>query len=244
MSAPYRRAMAHVLVVEDDPTVAEVVSSYLTRAGHDVQSAGTVAAAVGAAAQHPPEVVVLDVMLPDGTGLELCGRLRRETGCAVIVLSALGSADDRIAGLENGADDYLSKPFSPRELVLRVAAVLRPRAAGSALPIRTGHLEVDPRSRRATAAGVELTLTVREFDLLAYLAVHPGQVFTRTELLREVWGWTFGDSSTVTVHVRRLREKIEIDPMRPELIVTVWGVGYRLQVPHATPATQLTGPPR
>jgi len=242
--ALYRRAMARVLVVEDDPIVAEVVSSYLTRAGHDVRSAATVAAAVRAAAQQPPDVVVLDVMLPDGTGLELCTRLRRDTGCAVIVLSALGSSDDRIAGLENGADDYVSKPFSPRELVLRVAAVLRPRAAGSALPLRIGSLEVDSRSRRATAGGVELALTVREFDLLAHLAAHPGQVFTRTELLREVWGWTFGDSSTVTVHVRRLREKVETDPMRPELIVTVWGVGYRLQVPRDAPATPSTAPRR
>ncbi len=232
--------MARVLVVEDDPTVAEVVSSYLTRAGHEVLTAATVAAAVRAAAHQPPEVAVVDVLLPDGTGLELCTQLRRDTGCAVIVLSALGSPDDRIAGLENGADDYLTKPFSPRELVLRVAAVLRPRAPVSSVAIRVGALEVDPRARRASAGGVELALTVREFDLLAHLAAHPGQVFTRTELLRAVWGWTFGDSSTVTVHVRRLREKVETDPMKPELIVTVWGIGYRLQLPH----DQAAAPPR
>lgn len=227
--------MGRVLVVEDDPTVSEVVASYLSRAGHEVRTAATVAGAESAAAERVPEVVVLDVMLPDGTGLELCSRLRRDTGCAVIVLSALGSADDRIAGLENGADDYVSKPFSPRELVLRVAAVLRPRAAAAASPIRVGHLEVDPRSRVVTVAGVVLALTVREFDLLAFLAAHPGQVFTRTELLREVWGWTFGDSATVTVHVRRLREKVETDPTRPSVIVTVWGVGYRLQLPESGP---------
>lgn len=228
--------MARVLVVEDDPTVAEVVGSYLVRAGHEVAAAGSVAGALEQAARTPPDVVVLDVMLPDGTGLDLCTRLRGEAGCAVVLLSALASAADRIAGLENGADDYLVKPFSPRELVLRVAAVLRPRAAATGLPLRAGPVEIDVRSRRVLIDGVEVSLTVREFDLLAHFAAHPGQVFTRAELIRDVWGWTFGDLSTVTVHVRRLREKVETDPVHPELVVTVWGVGYRFGVPIAAGA--------
>jgi two-component system response regulator ResD len=149
------------------------------------------------------------------------------------MLTALGEADDRIAGLELGADDYITKPFSPRELVLRVDSVLRRSAAGppqSAMLV-TGPIAVDTAARRATRNGVEIPLTVRELDLLAFLMAHPGTAFKREQLMREVWGWTFGDQSTVTVHVRRLREKIEDDPTNPTLIQTVWGIGYRLEVP-------------
>lgn len=229
-------AVARVLVVEDDPTVSEVIEGYLTRAGHEVTTATTLATAVREADRRRPDVAVLDVMLPDGSGLDVCAVLRRGGTCAVIVLSALGSAGDRIAGLEVGADDYLGKPFSPRELVLRVAACLRPRPGTTAGPVRAGSMEVDVRSHRFRLGGTEVALTVREFDLLAHFVSHPGQVFTRDELMRDIWGWTFGDSSTVTVHVRRLREKIEADPTRPRLIVTVWGVGYRLELPTSPSA--------
>ena len=146
------------------------------------------------------------------------------------MLTALGEVSDRIAGLEIGADDYMTKPFSPRELVLRVEALLR-RSTGVPRPNRAVHvgaLELDQTARRATRDGAELSLTVREFDLLAFLLTHPGVAYTREQLMREVWGWSFGDQSTVTVHVRRLREKVEVDPTTPRLIQTVWGVGYRL----------------
>ena len=222
---------ARILVVDDDPTVAEVVSGYLTRAGHLVDQAADGAAALDQAGAHRPDLVVLDLMLPGMDGLEVCRRLRAEGPVPVIMLTARGDEDDRILGLEVGADDYVTKPFSPRELVLRVESVLRrsrlPPAPGGDV-LRAGALTVDPAARRATKNGTELALTVREFDLLAFLLRHPGRAFGREELMREVWGWDFGDLSTVTVHVRRLRSKIEDDPARPRLIQTVWGVGYRL----------------
>jgi two-component system, OmpR family, response regulator ResD len=179
---------------------------------------------------------VLDVMLPGMDGLEVCRRVRATwPRLPVVMLTALAEPDDRIAGLELGADDYVTKPFSPRELVLRVDSVLRrvTQASPDTGPrsVSAGAISVDIAARRATRNGVELALTVREFDLLAYLMCHPGQAFTREELMRAVWGWTFGDQSTVTVHVRRLREKVEDDPTKPSLIQTVWGIGYRLDLP-------------
>jgi two-component system, OmpR family, response regulator ResD len=179
---------------------------------------------------------VLDLMLPGVDGLEVCRRVRADyPEVAVVMLTALAEPDDRIAGLEVGADDYVTKPFSPRELVLRVDSVLR-RIAGSASAatktvLTAGSITVDPVARRATRDGEELALTVRELDLLTFLLGNPGQAFTREQLMREVWGWTFGDQSTVTVHVRRLREKVENDPTAPSLIQTVWGIGYRLELP-------------
>jgi len=175
-------------------------------------------------------VVVLDLMLPETSGLDVCRALRAgQTPPAIVMLTALGEEDDRIRGLELGADDYVSKPFSPRELVLRVGSVLRrngsPAAAGG--PLVDGDLRVDTAARRAALAGAELALTSREFDLLAFLLAHPGRAFTRAELLAQVWGWEFGDQSTVTVHVRRLREKVEADPTQPRRIATIWGTGYR-----------------
>ncbi|WP_442819245.1 response regulator transcription factor [Streptomyces sp. NBC_01236] len=219
---------ARVLVVDDDPTVAEVVSGYLDRAGYVVDRAADGPAALARAAAHWPDLVVLDLMLPGMDGLEVCRRLRGRGPVPVIMLTARGDEDDRILGLEVGADDYVTKPFSPRELVLRVESVLRrTRPVTVAHPLHTAGLTVDPAARRATKNGTELALTVREFDLLAFFLRHPGRAYGREDLMREVWGWDFGDLSTVTVHVRRLRGKVEDDPARPRLIQTVWGVGYR-----------------
>ncbi|NIL53449.1 response regulator transcription factor [Streptomyces sp. 2BBP-J2] len=228
-------AGARVLVVDDDPTVAEIVTGYLDRAGYVVDRAGDGPDALARAAAHRPDLVVLDLMLPGMDGLEVCRRMRGQGPVPVIMLTARGDEDDRILGLEVGADDYVTKPFSPRELVLRVGSVLRRArpagdasgpAAGSGV-LRAAGLTVDPEARRAVKNGAELALTVREFDLLAFFLAHPGRAFAREELMREVWGWDFGDLSTVTVHVRRLRGKVEDDPARPRLIRTVWGVGYR-----------------
>ncbi|MER5873662.1 response regulator transcription factor [Streptomyces sp. NPDC002044] len=225
-----------VLVVEDDPTVAEVVSGYLVRAGYAVDHAPDGPDALRRAAGRWPDLVLLDLMLPGMDGLEVCRRLRATAAVPVIMLTARGDEDDRIAGLELGADDYVTKPFSPRELVLRVESVLRRSHAGrrpdatAARPLlRAGGVLLDPVNRRAEKQGHELALTLREFDLLAHFLAHPGRVHGREELMREVWGWDFGDLSTVTVHVRRLRAKIEDDPAQPRLIRTVWGVGYRFE---------------
>jgi two-component system, OmpR family, response regulator ResD len=193
---------------------------------------------VAAAHARLPDLIVLDLMLPGFDGFEVYRRIRRFGAVPVIMLTARGEESDRILGLEMGADDYVTKPFSPREMSLRVQSVLRraqraEAAADSAAPDvrRVGSLEVDVTGHQATRAGVSVALTGREFDLLAFLLGHPGQVFSRAELMRQVWGWEYGDQSTVTVHVRRLREKIELDPAAPQLLVTVWGVGYRLDAP-------------
>ncbi|WP_405919858.1 response regulator transcription factor [Streptomyces longwoodensis] len=231
---------ARILVVDDDPTVAEVVTGYLDRAGYVVDRAGDGPAALARAAGHRPDLVVLDLMLPGMDGLEVCRRMRADSGpVPVIMLTARGDEDDRILGLEVGADDYVTKPFSPRELVLRVESVLRrtrPRADTG--PLGAAGLTIDPAARRATKNGTELALTLREFDLLAFFLRHPGRAYGREDLMREVWGWDFGDLSTVTVHVRRLRGKVEDDPGRPRLIQTVWGVGYRFDPSAAGPAEQ------
>ncbi|MEU6343780.1 response regulator transcription factor [Streptomyces sp. NPDC046977] len=238
---------ARVLVVDDDPTVAEVVTGYLVRAGFVVDRAADGHAALAGAAAARPDLVVLDLMLPGLDGLEVCRRIRADHGeVPVVMLTARGDEDDRILGLEVGADDYVTKPFSPRELVLRVESVLR-RAGirreaasgagsgpGGGTLLRSGRLTLDPAARRATRDGVELALTMREFELMAFFLQHPGRVVGREELMHRVWGWEFGDLSTVTVHVRRLREKIEDDPARPRLISTVWGVGYRFDPPTAS----------
>ncbi|HEY0701057.1 MAG TPA: response regulator transcription factor [Micromonospora sp.] len=222
-----------VLVVDDDQTVSDVVCRYLEHAGYAVTHAADGAAALAAVAREAPDLVVLDLMLPEVDGLEVCRRLRtRPDGIPVIMLTALGDEADRIAGLRIGADDYVTKPFSPRELVLRVRSVLRRVSGEPAARQRVlvdGELVVDPASRTARLRGAELTLTVREFDLLVHLMCHPSRALRRAELLERVWGWSFGDQSTVTVHVRRLREKIEDDPGHPRRIVTVWGVGYRYE---------------
>jgi DNA-binding response OmpR family regulator len=222
--------MPRVLVVDDDHTVREVVVSYLRAAGHEVVEAADGAAALVVMHERPADLVVLDLMLPGIDGLEVCRRLRETSDVPVIMLTALGSETDRVVGLERGADDYVTKPFSPRELVLRVDSVLRRSVVDQAPPPATlvdGDLTVDAAQHVAGIGGRRLELTVREFDLLRFLVANPGVAYSRDQLLKEVWGWSFGDQSTVTVHVRRLREKVELDPTHPVRLVTVWGVGYR-----------------
>ena len=226
--------MGHrILVVDDDPTVSDVVRRYLEQAGCEVRLAADGIDGLAAIAAQRPDLVVLDLMMPGIDGLEVCRRVRRQMpDLPIVMLTALGEEADRVLGLEVGADDYVTKPFSPRELVLRIRSVLR-RTAGHgpnpAAPARLidAELTVDTARRIATLDGAPLALTVREFDLLVFLMGHPGRAWSRTDLLEKVWGWRFGDQSTVTVHVRRLREKIENDPAEPRRIRTVWGVGYR-----------------
>jgi DNA-binding response OmpR family regulator len=222
---------SRVLVVDDDLTVRDVVRRYLELAGLEVALADNGEDALAWIAENDPDLVVLDLMLPGIDGLEVCRRLRQTSAVPVVMLTALGEEENRIAGLQLGADDYVTKPFSPRELALRVSSVLR--RAGATQPalaakeLLDGDLRLDITARRAMLAGTDLALTTREFDLLVFLLSHPGQAFTREQLLERVWGWDFGDQSTVTVHVRRLREKIEVKPAKPTRIATVWGVGYR-----------------
>jgi DNA-binding response OmpR family regulator len=222
--------MAQILVVDDDPTVREVVVSYLRANQHDVREAPDGETALRLADELAADLVVLDLMLPGIDGLEVCRRLRDAGPVPIIMLTALGAETDRVVGLELGADDYGTKPFSPRELTLRVDSVLR-RTSGPAPAVpdvlTDGDLVLDSVRHEVTLQGGPLALTAREFDLLRFLLAHRGEAFSREDLLQEVWGWSFGDHSTVTVHVRRLREKVERDPTRPVRLVTVWGVGYR-----------------
>ena len=221
-----------VLVVEDDPTVLEVACAYLEAAGFLVSSASDGFGALDAADRLSPDIVVLDRMLPGIDGAEVCRRIRAKGNTPIILLTALGSTEDRIAGLEAGADDYLTKPFSPRELVLRVQSILRRSVDefSAQAPFDLGEFSLDSSAKIITRNGEQLPLSVREFDLFAFLLKHPRQAFSREQLLRAVWHWEFGDLSTVTVTVRRLREKIEDDPTNPTTLATVWGVGYRLNL--------------
>jgi two-component system response regulator ResD len=219
-----------VLVVDDEPTIAEVVSRYLDRAGYATATAGDGLEAVRIAIERKPDLVVLDLMLPGMDGFQVLSRLREDGDAAVILLTAKGEESDRIVGLRRGADDYIVKPFSPAELVARVDAVLRrTRPPAEELEaLRFKGLEIDVQGRRVIAQGEEVQLTLREFDLLHFLARHPGQAFTRDQLMDQVWGFSFySDTTTVTVHIRRLRAKIEPDPEQPRFVETVWGVGYR-----------------
>ncbi|UMP05896.1 response regulator transcription factor [Amycolatopsis sp. EV170708-02-1] len=220
-----------VLVVDDDETVRDVVRRYLEVAGFEVDVAGDGTEGLRLFSTTGPDLVVLDVMMPGLNGLEVCRRLRQVSQVPVVMLTALGEEENRIAGLQLGADDYVTKPFSPKELALRVASVLRrarmPRPEPAARVITDGDLALQMTARQAALGGVELSLTSREFDLLAFFLTHPGVAFSRADLLEKVWGWDFGDQSTVTVHVRRLREKIEKNPAKPVRVATVWGVGYR-----------------
>lgn len=221
-----------VLVVDDEPTIAEVVARYLTREGYATAIAHDGPAAIQLARELRPSLVVLDLMLPGLDGLEVMRRIREQPGepTPVILLTARGEESDRVVGLRSGADDYVVKPFSPSELVARVDAVLRRTrpAETTAEPIRFDGLEIDPASRRLFVDGSEVELTQREFDLLLFFAEHPGQVFSRDQLMERVWEFAFySDTTTVTVHVRRLRAKIERAPDQPRWIQTVWGIGYR-----------------
>jgi DNA-binding response OmpR family regulator len=224
-----------VLVVDDDSNVREVVIRYLEREGYRVEESSDGADALRRALDDPPELVVLDLMLPSLDGLEVCRRLRTVAPIPVIMLTARDEEGDRIAGLELGADDYVAKPFSPRELTSRVKAVLR-RTSGPLAPgvpneplLEAGRVRVDTEAHCATVRGQDVALTVREYELLVHLMRHPRRAFKREELLADVWGFEYGDASTVTVHVRRLREKIEDDPSEPRHICTVWGYGYRFE---------------
>lgn len=217
-----------ILVVEDDPTLAHVVRDYLLQVGLQVDLAADGFTALHLSRTRSPDLIILDRMLPGLDGVEVCRRIRETQSMPIIMLTALGTEDDRILGLEMGADDYVTKPFSPRELVLRVQSVLRRSVKDYAPepPVELCGFELNPASRQVTQHGDLLSLTAREFDLLAFLLRRPNQVFSRDVLIKAVWGWDFGDLSTVTVHVRRLREKIEAVPTAPVLLKTVWGVGY------------------
>ena len=223
-----------ILVVEDEPSIAEVVSLYLRRAGYQVKLASDGDAALDALDKKLPDLIVLDVMLPGMDGFEITRLVRERGDTPIIMLTARRSEADRIAGLEMGADDYVVKPFSPQELVSRVRAVLR-RSSGAQQesneqPVIFDELAIDPRTRLVTVRGEEALLTAKEFDMLWLLARHPRQVFTRRQLLERVWGLSdYIDPGTVTVHVRRLREKIEADPSNPVHIITMWGVGYKFE---------------
>jgi DNA-binding response OmpR family regulator len=220
-----------VLVVDDEQIVRDVVTSYLEREGYRTLEAADGEAARRFLEQGEPNLVVLDVMLPKIDGLELCRWIRSRSDLPVIMLTAREEETDRIVGLELGADDYVTKPFSPRELVARVRTVLR-RAnspADGAGTATFGEVVVDAAAREVTRDGEPVTLTAKEFDLLWFLAAHPRQVFSRDQLMDAIWGYASAiDTGTVTVHIRRLREKIESDPARPDHLQTVWGVGYRL----------------
>jgi DNA-binding response OmpR family regulator len=221
-----------ILIVEDEPSIAEVVGIYLRRAGYQVTILQDGQSALDYLSQRLPDLVILDVMLPKIDGLRLTGWLRDQSDVPIILLTARREEADRIAGLELGADDYVVKPFSPQELVSRVRAVLR-RIQSKANtqpeePLTYPALSINPLTRQVISRSHEVSLTSREYDLLWLLAAHPRQVFTRAQLLEQIWGQSeYIDPSTVTVHIRRLREKIELDPSKPDHLQTVWGVGYK-----------------
>ncbi len=229
-----------ILVVEDEPSIAEVVGLYLQRAGYQVRTATDGKIAMTALENELPDLVILDLMLPEIDGLSLTRWLRERSDVPIIMLTARREEIDRIAGLEMGADDYVVKPFSPQELVSRVRAVMRrlKRAssqdgqapASTERPLTYSELVIDAPSRTVTVSGKDIPLTAKEFDMLYLLAQHPKQVYTREQLLDRVWGGAeYIDPGTVTVHIRRVREKIEADPSKPVRLVTVWGVGYKFE---------------
>ena len=230
------RPRRRVLVVDDEASVREVLAQYLLLEGYQALTAAEGAEALRLAADQPPDLVVLDLMLPGVDGLEVCRRLRASSAVPILMLTARSDELDKIAGFATGADDYVTKPFSPREIVMRVQAIMRRLEATTAPAmilddmLRVGQLVIKPRLRLVERDGMALDLTAKEFDLLHFLAAHPRQVFTRQQLLDRVWdiGY-FGDASTVTVHIRRLREKVERDPALPRHIKTVWGVGYKFE---------------
>lgn len=226
--------MSQIVIVEDEPNITEVVSLYFNRAGFEVVSFTNGLVALDAISNHTPDLVILDVMLPGMDGFTLIRLLRDRSDVPIILLTARQEETDRIAGLELGADDYVTKPFSPQELVSRVRAVLRRSRAmptgGDEQPLTFENLSINPQTRVVMVGGKETSLTAKEFDMLYHLARHPQRVFSRDELLESIWGHSeYIDPGTVTVHIRRLREKIEDDPANPERLVTVWGIGYKFK---------------
>lgn len=221
-----------IMIVDDDAVIVDVVSRYLRGDGHQVECLHDGYAALRRISEKLPDLVILDPMLPGLSGLEVCRRLRERWPVPVVMLTALGNEADKLAGFETGADDYVTKPFSPRELIMRVRAVLRWGSGqewSSKGVLRGGNLAVDLGAHEVRLRGGLVRLTPREYDLLVFLMGHPGQAFTCAALLDQVWNWSFGDTSTVTVHVRRLREKLEPDPGLPRQIITVRGGGYRYE---------------
>lgn len=223
----------HILIVDDESTIREVLRRYLERDGYQVSEASTGEQAVRLVSENAPDLVVLDLMLPGMNGLETAEHMQALADIPILMLTARGALDDRIAGLERGADDYVVKPFSPREVLLRIQAILKratDAAGGASEVIEHGDLSLDPGERVVYRAGERLSLTAKEFDLLHFLMRNPRQVFSRDQLMDQVWGYEYyGDPSTVTVHIRRLREKVEYQPSDPQRILTVWGVGYKYE---------------
>jgi DNA-binding response OmpR family regulator len=226
---------ARILVVDDDATVAEILSQYLAREGFEVATVPDGEMALERVRSEPPNLIVLDLMLPRISGLDVCRRLRESTSIPIVMLTARGEERERVFGLRLGADDYIVKPFSPREVAARVSSVLRRTngwtgpAASDLETLAAGEILVDIHARSVSVAGSPVSLTPREFDLLTFLMRRPNEVFSRIELLERVWGYRIGDAATVTVHIRRLRAKIESDPAGPKHLQTVWGVGYRFE---------------
>lgn len=223
-----------ILIVDDEPIVTEVVEHYLQLEGYEVRIAKDGSKALEVVEEWHPSLIVLDLMLPKVDGLEVCRRLRRNNSVPIIMLTAKGEETDRIVGLELGADDYMVKPFSPRELVARVKSVLR-RTANDINQktdriLRYGDLVIDPVSRQAMLKKNRINLTAKEFDLLYFLASNPNEVYTREQLMNQVWDYSYSaEYGTITVHIRRLRAKIEADPVKPHYIKTLWGVGYKFE---------------
>jgi DNA-binding response OmpR family regulator len=229
-------AQQRVLVVDDEGDIRNVVALYLRREGFDVESVADGEAALEAIERYPPNLIILDIMMPKLSGLEVIHRLRPHRNIPVIMLTSRDEEVDKIVGLEVGADDYVTKPFSPRELAARVKAVLRRagekpvRRDPDRAPVTVGDIAINPQTRQVEVKGNPVTLTAKGFDLLWLLATHKGQVFSREELLEKVWGYDFyGDTNTVTVLIRRLRQQIEPDPANPRYILTVWGIGYKFE---------------
>ena len=228
------KAVTRILVVDDQKVVTEVVERYLRLEGYEVSLAFNGAEALRLVQEWVPDMIILDLMLPAVDGLEVCRQIRKDNQVPIIMLTARGEEADRVVGLELGADDYIVKPFSPRELVARVKSVLRRTSWGSVQAdggtLRFDQLTINPRTRIVTNGGEKAYLTGKEFDLLLFLALNHDQVFTREQMMDKVWDYTYAsDPSTVTVHIRRLREKIEVDPVKPRYIKTVWGVGYKFE---------------
>jgi DNA-binding response OmpR family regulator len=219
------------MIVEDDHTLRTVVGDYLRAAGFRIAQFSDGVSARGALREALPDVLVVDRMLPGVSGDELCREARAASPrLPIIMLTALDTVDDRIDGLELGADDYIAKPFALRELQLRITSLLRRASTAAPAPYAVGAFRVDPARRRVWRGESEIALTAREYELFLYLSQHPDRVISRDDILRDVWGWSFGDASTVTVHVRRLREKIECDPREPRYLLTEWGAGYRFTI--------------